>query len=108
MCNLFNSSNLILKIEKKKKSNLQSLQVIVKDLPNDRIDTVIFDAVLVCNGHYNTPSIPNYPGQKLFKGQQIHSHDYRCPQPFKGINRRRHGCIIQKFDFRDLKFKCDR
>lgn len=21
---------------------------------------------MVCNGHYNTPSIPNYPGKKLF------------------------------------------
>ncbi|XP_037047361.1 senecionine N-oxygenase [Bradysia coprophila] len=59
-------------------------EVIVKDLPNDRIDTEMFDAIFVCNGHYNTPSIPTYPDRKLFKGQQIHSHDYRCPEPFKG------------------------
>lgn len=56
----------------------------MKDLPKDLIETHIYDAVMVCNGHYNTPAIPNYPGRVLYKGQQIHSHDYRCPDPFKG------------------------
>ncbi|KAJ6633701.1 Flavin-containing monooxygenase FMO GS-OX3 [Pseudolycoriella hygida] len=59
-------------------------EVIVKDLPNNTIETEIFDAIFVCNGHYNTPSTPNYPGRNIFKGQQIHSHDYRCPDPFTG------------------------
>lgn len=49
------------------------------------MDIVIFDSIFVCNGHYNTPAIPNYPGRNLFNGQQIHSHDYRCPDPFKGM-----------------------
>lgn len=38
---------------------------------------------MVCNGHYNTPAFPEYPGQDIFKGRQIHSHDYRCAAPFK-------------------------
>lgn len=59
-------------------------EIIVRDLPNDHVDTLIFDAVMVCNGHYNTPAIPDYPGRDLYVGQQIHSHDYRCPDPFKG------------------------
>lgn len=59
-------------------------QVIVNNLPNSTVETNVFDAVMVCNGHYNTPAIPNYPGRNIYKGQQIHSHDYRCPDPFKG------------------------
>lgn len=58
-------------------------EIIVKDLPNDKLLTLTFDAVLACNGHYHTPAYPNYPGHKLFKGKQIHSHDYRCPDPYK-------------------------
>lgn len=60
------------------------LQIIVRNLPENSIETNVFDAVLVCNGHYNTPAFPNYDGRQLYKGQQIHSHDYRCAEPFKG------------------------
>lgn len=59
-------------------------EVIVRDLPNDRIITQIFDAIMVCNGHYNTPLVPTMEGQDKYGGQQIHSHDYRCADPFKG------------------------
>lgn len=54
--------------------------VIVKDLPNDRFETINFDAVIVCNGHYVTPRISKMPGQNLFKGRVLHSHDYRKPE----------------------------
>lgn len=59
-------------------------EIVVKDLPNDRVETLLFDGVMVCNGHYNTPQIPDYPGRDVYRGQQIHSHDYRCPDPFAG------------------------
>lgn len=59
-------------------------EIIVRDLPSDHVETLIFDGIMVCNGHYNTPAIPDYPGRDLYLGQQIHSHDYRCPDPFKG------------------------
>lgn len=59
-----------------------SWEVIVKDLKKNKYETLNFDAVLVCNGHYHTPFIPKYQGSDIFKGQQIHSHDYRCPEPF--------------------------
>lgn len=63
--------------------NDETWEVIVKDLKKDKLEKFIFDAVLVCNGHYHTPSIPKYDGSDIFKGLQIHSHDYRCPDPFK-------------------------
>lgn len=59
-------------------------ELIVRDLPADRVHTHVFDALLVCNGHYNTPAVPNYAGRAEYGGQQIHSHDYRCADPFKG------------------------
>jgi dimethylaniline monooxygenase (N-oxide forming) len=37
----------------------------------------IYDVVMICNGHYNTPIIPNLPGQELFQGKILHSHHYR-------------------------------
>lgn len=59
-------------------------EIIVRDLPNNTYNTYIFDGIFVCNGHYNTPAYPEYPGCKTYKGQQIHSHNYRCANPFKG------------------------
>lgn len=59
-------------------------EVIVKDLKENTYSTHHFDAVLVCNGHYSTPSIPDYENTRhLFKGRQLHSHEYRCPESFR-------------------------
>lgn len=40
------------------------------------------DYVLVCNGHYNTPFVPNVDGVSSFKGWQLHSSDYDQPSDF--------------------------
>lgn len=58
-------------------------EVIVMDLPQNRLETIIYDSVFICNGHYHTPAFPNYPGYKTFKGKQVHSHDYRSSSPYK-------------------------
>lgn len=58
-------------------------EVIVRDLKRNIFETVNYDAILVCNGHYNTPFIPDYEGRDVFEGKQIHSHDYRCAGPYK-------------------------
>ncbi|CDP15885.1 unnamed protein product [Coffea canephora] len=34
----------------------------------------LFDAVVVCNGHYTQPKLANSPGIKKWPGKQIHSH----------------------------------
>jgi hypothetical protein len=45
----------------------------------------VFDAVCVCNGHYNLPQIPLVPGlTEFFKGQTMHSIAYDDPQAFTG------------------------
>ncbi|MGH0179510.1 UNVERIFIED_CONTAM: hypothetical protein FKN15_001305 [Acipenser sinensis] len=34
--------------------------------------------------HFFDPYIPPIPGLENFKGTLMHSHDYRCPEPFAG------------------------
>lgn len=43
-----------------------------------------YDAVMVCNGHYNNPYMPKIEGQVNFKGQISHSQSYRKPEAFSG------------------------
>lgn len=42
----------------------------------------VFDALIICNGHYSVPYIPEIKGKEIFKGIIIHSHDYREPEMF--------------------------
>jgi hypothetical protein len=42
-----------------------------------------FDAVCICNGHYNAPSSPHVQGIEQFQGQVIHSIAYDDPSVFK-------------------------
>lgn len=44
----------------------------------------MYDAVMICNGHYNEPVLPKIPGQENFSGKQYHSNQYRSPEMFKG------------------------
>lgn len=46
----------------------------------------LYDAVMVCNGHFKDTVIPIIPGIKEFSGRVIHSHDYRTSETYK--NRR--------------------
>ncbi|XP_018425984.1 PREDICTED: dimethylaniline monooxygenase [N-oxide-forming] 5-like [Nanorana parkeri] len=49
-------------------------------------DTAIFDAVLICTGHHSSPNLPlsSFPGIEQFKGQYLHSREYKRPDNFKG------------------------
>ncbi|XP_058065614.1 senecionine N-oxygenase-like [Anopheles bellator] len=56
----------------------------VEDLTQSRSKcTYRFDFIFICNGHYHTPSIPTISGHDRFRGQQLHSHDYRCADHYK-------------------------
>ncbi|NXF20781.1 FMO4 monooxygenase, partial [Rhodinocichla rosea] len=47
----------------------------------------VFDAVMVCTGHYQEPYLPlaSFPGiESRFKGQYLHSWEYRDAQAFRG------------------------
>jgi cation diffusion facilitator CzcD-associated flavoprotein CzcO len=42
----------------------------------------VFDAVVVANGHYSEPNLPDVPGAGSWPGLQMHSHNYRVPEAF--------------------------
>uniref|UniRef100_A0A1B0B9Z9 Flavin-containing monooxygenase n=1 Tax=Glossina palpalis gambiensis TaxID=67801 RepID=A0A1B0B9Z9_9MUSC len=58
-------------------------QVIVNDLKKQSIKFELYDYVMVCNGHYHTPLYPSIEGANIYKGYQLHSHDYKNPSRFK-------------------------
>ncbi|XP_075793144.1 dimethylaniline monooxygenase [N-oxide-forming] 4 isoform X1 [Pelodiscus sinensis] len=52
-----------------------------------RTESAIFDAVLVCSGHYAEPHLPleSFPGiETRFQGQYLHSWEYKDPARFRG------------------------
>ncbi|XP_072037202.1 uncharacterized protein [Amphiura filiformis] len=60
-------------------------EVTVRNL-TDKVNgsqTSVFDAVIVCNGHYSVPKIPKLKGHDTFNGTILHSHNYRKPEDFK-------------------------
>ncbi|KAM3316778.1 hypothetical protein ACQJBY_034746 [Aegilops geniculata] len=44
----------------------------------------VFDAVVVCNGHFAEPRLADIAGIGSWPGRQMHSHSYRVPDPFHG------------------------
>lgn len=46
--------------------------------------THTYDALVICNGHYSEPNVPEVEGRLEFPGQQIHSHSYRENTAFAG------------------------
>lgn len=44
----------------------------------------VCDFIFIATGHHSKPNMPNIPGEELFKGTIIHSHDFREPDPYKG------------------------
>lgn len=51
---------------------------------DEELEEEVYDAVVVCNGHYTEPHVAEIPGIEKWPGKQIHSHNYRVPEPFKG------------------------
>ncbi|XP_021367870.1 dimethylaniline monooxygenase [N-oxide-forming] 2-like isoform X2 [Mizuhopecten yessoensis] len=52
----------------------------------EEIHTDVFDAVIVCNGHQEKAYSPDIEGLDQFKGEVLHSHNYRTPEYFAGKN----------------------
>ena len=74
-------------------------QVEVEDLKSMDRETKSFDTVIVCNGHYSQPNVPNLPGIENFKGKILHSHDYRKSEDFKDLTV---ACIGAGFSGQDI------
>ncbi|KAI1975430.1 hypothetical protein LOZ04_001248 [Ophidiomyces ophidiicola] len=59
-----------------------------KCLQSDTLQTDVYDAVVVANGHYNVPYVPSVPGidvwHKSYAGAISHSKSYFSAEPFRG------------------------
>ncbi len=60
--------------------------VTVKDLPNDREYTEVFDHVICATGHFSTPNVPQFEGFDKFQGRVLHAHDFRDALEFKDLD----------------------
>jgi dimethylaniline monooxygenase (N-oxide forming) len=57
--------------------------VTTKKTYSDEKSTETFDGVFVCNGHHSNAFTPPIDGQKLFKGVQMHSNEFRTSTGFE-------------------------
>ncbi|XP_051194798.1 flavin-containing monooxygenase FMO GS-OX-like 4 isoform X2 [Lolium perenne] len=63
----------------------------------------VFDAVVVCNGHYYQPHVADIAGMDVWPGKQLHSNTYRVPEPFQGQVVLVIGCSVSGMDIsRDI------
>ncbi|KOC59194.1 Flavin-containing monooxygenase FMO GS-OX-like 9 [Habropoda laboriosa] len=56
----------------------------VKSVKTEEEEEIIFNAVMICNGHFFDPYIPTIRGIETFPGAIMHSHSYRKPEDFSG------------------------
>ncbi|XP_069823527.1 flavin-containing monooxygenase 5-like [Dendropsophus ebraccatus] len=60
-------------------------QWVVTTEKDGKQEVAVFDAVMICTGHHTYPNLPlsSFPGIEKFKGQYMHSRDYKVPDNFK-------------------------
>jgi cation diffusion facilitator CzcD-associated flavoprotein CzcO len=87
-------------------------KVTVRDLVTKNTSTQHFDAVVVANGHYSDPYVPDIPGieqwNKAYPGAITHSKFYRRPGEYRdkvSLNPISHKTVILIFFFFFLKKK---
>jgi cation diffusion facilitator CzcD-associated flavoprotein CzcO len=47
-------------------------------------DSYTSENVVVCTGYNRVPTLPTWPGKEKYKGEIIHSSQYRNPAPYRG------------------------
>ena len=48
-----------------------------------KVNEIIFDAVMICNGHLSKPFFPAFKGLDRFEGRKLHSHEYKSYRGFE-------------------------
>lgn len=67
----------------------------------NKVEEEVFDAVVVCNGHFTEPRLADIAGIDGWPGKQMHSHNYRVPDPF-------HGQVVVVVGYRSSGFDISR
>ncbi|MEP3629503.1 MAG: NAD(P)/FAD-dependent oxidoreductase, partial [Hyphomicrobiales bacterium] len=60
--------------------------VLSHDLVKNEKSSEKFDHVVVANGHFSTPNVPEFDGLERFNGRVLHAHDFRDAVEFKDKN----------------------
>ncbi|XP_063938096.1 flavin-containing monooxygenase FMO GS-OX-like 3 [Daucus carota subsp. sativus] len=55
---------------------------IVESRKGELSEVEVFDGVVICNGHHTVPRVAAIRDIGQWPGKQIHSHNYRVPEPF--------------------------
>ncbi|XP_035221543.1 dimethylaniline monooxygenase [N-oxide-forming] 2-like [Stegodyphus dumicola] len=58
-------------------------EVTVRDTVAGKETRDIYDGVMVCIGHFNRPTIPQFSGLESFKGNIVHTHSLKDVSKFK-------------------------
>lgn len=59
-----------------------NFRVVAEDLVNGTETDETFDHVIVANGHFSTPNVPEFEGFETFNGRILHAHDFRDAREF--------------------------
>ncbi len=59
-----------------------NFRVVAEDLVKGTETDEIFDHVIVANGHFSTPNVPEFEGFETFNGRILHAHDFRDAREF--------------------------
>ncbi|XP_024992812.1 flavin-containing monooxygenase FMO GS-OX5-like [Cynara cardunculus var. scolymus] len=59
-------------------------EFVVESMTNQVSSVEVFDAVVICSGNNTQPRLATYiPGIETWSKKQMHSHNYRVPEPFR-------------------------
>ena len=59
-----------------------NFRVVAEDLVKGTETDETFDHVIVANGHFSTPNVPEFEGFETFNGRILHAHDFRDAREF--------------------------
>ena len=60
--------------------------LMARNKKNNTYENNYFDKVIVANGHFSVPFVPEYDGMDSFPGRIMHSHDFRDAEEFRDKN----------------------
>lgn len=75
------------------------------DYTKDQTIKETFQKVIVATGHFSRPNYPNIPGSESFKGNIIHSHEFKGTSSFKSKRILLVGGSLTAEDLASLFFK---
>lgn len=78
-----NLSTNVQKVERDEK--VRKWNVTVQSVQSmSQAETHVFDRLVIATGSHGRPNIPKFNGSELFKGDLVHSHQFKDPSRYEG------------------------